>query len=109
MASIESNGITLEYAVRGEGDPLLLVMGLGAQMTDWPDEFVDGLVDTGFQVITFDNRDIGLSTEFTWQAPSQMKTALGMLAKRPVKAEYLLSDMAADAVGLLDGLGIESA
>jgi pimeloyl-ACP methyl ester carboxylesterase len=109
MASIQANGITLEYAVRGEGDPLLLVMGLGAQMTDWPEEFVSGLADLGFQVITFDNRDIGLSTEFTWQAPSQMKSALGMMARRPVKAEYLLSDMAADAVGLLDALDIESA
>ena len=110
MASIESNGITLEYAVRGDGEPLLLVMGLGAQMTDWPDEFVDGLVEHGFQVITFDNRDIGLSTEFTWEAPSQVRTALGMMAKRSaVKSEYLLSDMAADAVGLLDALDIESA
>jgi pimeloyl-ACP methyl ester carboxylesterase len=109
MASIQANGITLEYAVRGEGDPLLLVMGLGAQMTDWPEEFVSGLVDVGFRVITFDNRDIGLSTEFTWQAPSQMKTVLGMMTRRPVKAEYLLSDMAADAVALLDALDIESA
>jgi pimeloyl-ACP methyl ester carboxylesterase len=109
MASVDSNGITLEYEMRGEGDPLLLVMGLGAQMTDWPDEFVSDLVEAGFRVITFDNRDIGLSTEFTWQAPSQIKTALGMMARRPVKSEYLLSDMAADAVGLLDALGIESA
>lgn len=109
MASVESNGITLEYDVRGDGDPLLLVMGLGAQMTDWPDDFVSQLADAGFRVITFDNRDIGLSTEFTWQAPSQVKTALGMMARRPVKAEYVLSDMAADAVGLLDALDIESA
>ena len=109
MASVESNGITIEYETRGQGDPLLLVMGLGAQMTDWPDEFVTGLVDAGFQVIRFDNRDVGLSTEFTWKAPSQVRTVLGMMARRPVKAEYLLSDMATDAVGLLDALGIESA
>ena len=95
MASVESNGITLEYTVEGEGEPLLLVMGLGAQLTDWPDEFVTGLVDVGFQVIRFDNRDIGLSTEFTWEAPSQVKTVLGMMARRPVKSEYLLADMAA--------------
>ena len=82
MPSVESNGITLEYELRGEGEPLLLVMGLGAQMTDWPEEFVDGLVAAGFQVITFDNRDIGLSTEFTWEAPSQVKTVLRMLARR---------------------------
>jgi pimeloyl-ACP methyl ester carboxylesterase len=109
MASVQSNGIDVEYEVHGAGDPLLLVMGLGAQMTDWPEDFVSDLADAGFQVIIFDNRDIGLSTEFTWQAPSQIKTVLGMMARRPVKAEYVLSDMAADAVGLLDALGIESA
>ena len=90
MASVESNGITLEYTVEGEGEPLLLVMGLGAQLTDWPDEFVTGLADHGFQVIRFDNRDIGLSTEFTWEAPSQVKTVLGMMARRPIKSEYVL-------------------
>src|SRR5215203_3329263 len=109
MASVESNGITLEYTVEGEGDPLLLVMGLGAQLTDWPDDFVTGLADRGFRVIRFDNRDIGLSTEFTWDPPTQMRTVLGMMARRPVKSEYLLADMARDAVGLLDALGIESA
>jgi pimeloyl-ACP methyl ester carboxylesterase len=109
MPTVESNGVTLEYSVQGDGEPLLLVMGLGAQMTDWPEEFVADLAAAGFQVISFDNRDIGLSTEFDWEAPSQIKTALGMVAGRRVKSEYLLSDMAADAVGLLDALGIDSA
>jgi len=109
MPSVESNGVTLEYSVQGDGEPLLLVMGLGAQMTDWPEEFVAELAGAGFQVISFDNRDIGLSTQFDWEAPSQIKTALGMVARRRVKSGYLLSDMAADAVGLLDALGIDSA
>ena len=109
MAAIEANGITIECESRGDGEPLLLVMGLGGQMTDWPEEFVDGLVAAGFRVITFDNRDIGLSTEFTWVAPSQVKAVLGAMARRPVKSEYLLTDMAADAVGVLDALGVESA
>jgi pimeloyl-ACP methyl ester carboxylesterase len=109
MASIESNGITIEYEITGTGDPLLLVMGLGGQLTDWPDGFVAGLADHGFQVITLDNRDMGLSTEFSWEPPTQVKSVLGMLAHRPPKAEYHLSDMAADAVGVLDALDITSA
>jgi len=109
MASIEANGITLEYDVRGAGDPLLLVMGLGGQLTDWPDEFVDQLAGTGFQVVRYDNRDIGLSTEFDWEPPSQMKSVLGQMAKRPPRAGYHLADMAADADGLLAALDIPSA
>ena len=64
MAQVQANGITVEYEQRGSGEPLLLVMGLGGQLTDWPEEFVDGLVEAGFQVTMFDNRDIGLSTTF---------------------------------------------
>ena len=109
MTAIAANGITIEYESRGEGEPLLLVMGLGGQLIDWPEEFVDGLVAAGFRVISFDNRDIGLSTEFTWAAPSQVKAVLGSLVRRPVKSEYRLSDMAADAVGLLDALEVGSA
>ncbi|MDA3033089.1 MAG: alpha/beta hydrolase [Actinomycetota bacterium] len=109
MASVQANGITIEYELTGEGDPLLLVMGLGGQLTDWPEGFPEQLAAQGFQVITFDNRDIGLSTEFDWEPPSQAKSVMGMLAKRPPKTGYLLSDMANDAAGLLDALGIESA
>ena len=109
MAQVQANGITIEYEQRGSGDPLLLIMGLGGQLVDWPDGFVDELVDAGFQVTTFDNRDQGLSTEFDWTPPKQAKAVAGALARRPPKAGYTIVDMAADAAGLLDALGIESA
>lgn len=109
MAQVEANGITLEYEQYGEGEPLLLVMGLGGQLSDWPEGFIQALVGAGFQVTVFDNRDIGLSTEFDWEPPKQIRAVLKSLAKRPVAAGYTIVDMAADAAGLLDALGIESA
>ncbi len=109
MASVQANGITLEYATVGSGEPLLLVMGLGGQLTDWDPAFVEELADEGFQVVIYDNRDQGLSTEFDWEAPSQWRSLAGALAKRPPKAGYHISDMANDAAGLLDALDIESA
>jgi pimeloyl-ACP methyl ester carboxylesterase len=106
MASIEANGITIEYDVRGEGEPLLLVMGLSGQLIDWPDDFVDLLVAEGFQVIRFDNRDAGLSTEFDWIPPSRARSAAALLARRRPRAGYLIADMAADAASLLRVLDI---
>ena len=103
MAAIDANGITIEYDVRGEGEPLLLVMGLSGQLIDWPDEFVDLLVASGFQVIRFDNRDAGLSTEFHWTPPSRARSAAALLARRRPKAGYLIADMAADARRLVAG------
>jgi len=111
MTSVQANGITIEYETRGDigGDPLLLIMGLGGQLTDWPESFTDLLVAAGFRVVTFDNRDQGLSSKFDWEPPSQIRSVLAMLFKRPPKAEYLLTDMASDAVALLDALNIERA
>jgi pimeloyl-ACP methyl ester carboxylesterase len=109
MASVLANGITIEFESMGDGEPLLLVMGLGGQLTDWPDGFTQLLTEAGFRVIIFDNRDQGLSTEFEWEPPTQTKTVLRTLARRAPKAEYFISDMAADAVGLLDALDIDSA
>ena len=104
-----STGITLEYEVHGEGDPLLLVMGLGGQLVAWPPTFIAGLVDRGFQVITFDNRDIGLSTKIDAAPPTKTQSAMFSISRRFAKSAYLLSDMAKDAVGLLDALNIERA
>jgi len=109
MAQATANGITIEYEQHGTGEPLLLVMGLGGQLTDWPEGFVEELVGAGFQVTVFDNRDIGLSTEFDWTPPTPLKAVAGSLVKRPPKAGYVIPDMAADAVGLLDALGIDAA
>ena len=109
MPSVQANGITIEYDEQGEGEPLLLVMGLGAQLIDWPQGLVDELVARGFRVIRFDNRDAGLSTEFTSRPPTNGEITRAFLLRRPMRSEYLLRDMANDAVGLLDALGIERA
>lgn len=104
-----STGMTLCHEVRGEGEPILLVMGLGRQLVAWPEAFVDGLVERGFKVIRFDNRDIGLSTKGKSKPPSMARMVSGALSRRFVKPEYLLSDMADDAAGLLEALEIERA
>jgi pimeloyl-ACP methyl ester carboxylesterase len=91
------------------GDPsdpaVLLIMGLGTQMVAWHEDFCRQIVDRGFFVIRFDNRDCGRSTRFKNVPPPTP----GQLATRRVRPAYLLSDMADDAAGLLDVLGIESA
>ena len=112
MARVKANGIDIEYEALGsKSDPaLLLIMGLGAQLTIWPDAFVRALADKGFYVIRFDNRDVGLSTDFgSWGVPN-IPEALQKAAKgeRP-SSPYLVKDMAGDAVGLLDALGVERA
>ena len=108
MPTIASNGIILAYETLGdpEGTPLLLIHGLGAQMTDWPDYAVTGLVDAGFRVVMFDNRDVG---ESTWLDTFGEPDVAGLLFGTGGSAPYVLSDMAADAAGLLEALGIESA
>ncbi|GAC1536736.1 MAG: alpha/beta hydrolase [Acidimicrobiales bacterium] len=107
MPSTTANGITIHYETQGDpaSPPLLLVMGLGAQLTTWPDEFVDLLVARGFFVIRHDNRDVGLSTWLDEAGTPDLAAAVAGNAD----AAYLLSDMADDAVGLLDALGIGSA
>ncbi len=109
MASTSANGITIEYEQHGDGEPLLLVMGLGGQLIDWPEGFVDVLVAAGFRVIRFDNRDAGLSTEVPAEPPTAGQIAKGLLFRRAPETEYRLADMADDAVGLLDALGIDAA
>lgn len=107
MPSAPANGITIEYEITGEAGapPLLLVMGLGEQLTGWPDDFVAHLVDRGFRVIRFDNRDVGCSTWFDEAGDPDVMAAISGHGSSP----YLLHDMAADAAGLLDALGVDSA
>ncbi len=110
MAMIAANGIEICYEDSGgDGEPLLMIMGLGGQLVDWPEGFVDAVAARGFRVIRFDNRDIGLSTEFDWPVPPRRKIIAAFLAQRPLEVGYRLADMAADAAGLLDALSIESA
>ncbi|MGB8197216.1 MAG: alpha/beta hydrolase [Acidimicrobiales bacterium] len=107
MQAIIANGITIEYDTFGDAasPPVLLIMGLGAQMTLWEPEFCQGIADRGYFVIRFDNRDIGLSS---W-LDDLGTLELADIITGAVSAPYSLVDMASDAAGLLDALGIESA
>jgi len=101
-----ANGLKIAYETFGSADkpPVLLIMGLGTQMIAWPDEMCEQIADRGFHVIRYDNRDIGLSTHLDdLPAPSLRD----MLLRR--KPPYKVSDMALDAVALMDELGIDSA
>ena len=112
MARAKANGIEIEYETAGDkGDPaLLLVMGLGAQLTIWPDAFFHGLATQGFFVIRYDNRDTGLSTDFgSWGVPNIADAFQKLMSGKKVDTPYLVKDMAADAIGLLDALGIDKA
>jgi pimeloyl-ACP methyl ester carboxylesterase len=107
-----SNGIELCYEIFGADDaePMLLIMGLGAQMVVWDDAFCQQLAARGFQVIRFDNRDIGQSTKLSGGKRVTMTELLKLrFLGIPVTAPYKLSDMANDVLGLLDALGIRSA
>ncbi len=109
---IVANGIGIEVEDQGltGGEPLLLIMGLGMQLTSWPDELVQGLVSRGFRVLRMDNRDAGLSQGFDQLGmPNVALAALRYTLRLPVASAYGIADMAADAVGVLDALGITKA
>lgn len=112
MPQVQANGLTVEYDVTGapDAEPLLLIMGLGAQMTRWAQPFVNTLAGKGFRVIRFDNRDVGLTTKLDAAGIPAMADVFAALKEgRKPDVPYTLSDMAADAVGVLDGLGIQKA
>ncbi len=109
---ISANGIVIEVEDLGKptGEPLLLIMGLGMQLTAWHRGLVQQMLDQGFRVIRFDNRDVGLSQNFDGLgAPNLALAALQRLARWPVRSAYSLSDMADDAAGVLTALGLKSA
>ncbi|HEU0171093.1 MAG TPA: alpha/beta fold hydrolase [Acidimicrobiales bacterium] len=108
MPIAPSNGIELCYETFGESDDptMLLVMGLGSQMIHWPDDFCAALAGRGYQVVRFDNRDMGESTWFDGGDTPGVRAAIG---GGDVAVPYVLADMADDAVGLLDHLGVDRA
>ena len=103
----KANGIELEYETLGDraAEPLLLVAGLSQQLIGWDDDFCSQLADRGFHVIRFDNRDCGLSTWMEAAGPADIAAAF----RGNPKPAYQLDDLADDAVGLLDALGIGAA
>ncbi|HEX8902857.1 alpha/beta fold hydrolase [Vitreimonas sp.] len=110
MAQARVNGISLEYETHGpeDGAPLLLISGLGTQLTRWPPGLYEKLVARGFRVIRFDNRDVGLSQKFAGAPTIESVVAARMQGQAP-DIPYTLDDMAADAVGVLDHLGVDRA
>ncbi|HEY3241036.1 MAG TPA: alpha/beta hydrolase [Acidimicrobiia bacterium] len=107
MPNVTANGLTIEYETTGDPDrpAVLLVMGLGAQLVYWPDEFCQALAARGFYVIRYDNRDVGLSTKTEGPPPDVMAAFQGDTSQ----ATYTVVDMAADGMGLLDALGVGAA
>jgi pimeloyl-ACP methyl ester carboxylesterase len=113
---VKANGINIEVedsaASRAQpGAPvILLIMGLGMQLVAWPSGFVQALVDQGFRVVRFDNRDIGLSQHMDHlPVPNLVWQSLKLRVGLPIKPPYSLKEMAADSLGVLDALGIAQA
>ncbi len=110
MPQAAANGIQIEYETFGDRDarPLLLTMGLGAQLVLWDEAFCEALANRGHFVIRYDNRDVGLSTKFEEKGVPDLMSIMRNRDAAPAPP-YTLDDMADDAAGLLDALGIESA
>jgi pimeloyl-ACP methyl ester carboxylesterase len=110
--TVKANNIEIVYDTFGEQSdpPLLLIMGLSAQMIRWEEPFCEQLASQGFWVIRFDNRDVGLSTKFDDAGvPDIMGLVGAAMQGKAIESPYSLQDMAADAIGLLDALEVESA
>jgi pimeloyl-ACP methyl ester carboxylesterase len=112
LAFAKTNGIELAYDTFGYSSdpPLLLIIGLGVQMVVWDEKFCEQLAGRGYWVIRFDNRDVGLSTNFRKPGVPDISALLqAQSCGESLNVPYSLSDMADDAMGLLDALGIASA
>lgn len=112
MSKARANGLELEYETFGRpnNSPLVLVMGLGAQMIAWPEALCEGLADKGFYVIRFDNRDSGRSTWLNHLGiPDVAAMYSAAEAGEAVDSPYSLADMAADTIALLDALDLPDA
>jgi pimeloyl-ACP methyl ester carboxylesterase len=112
MPQVQSNGITLEYERSGptDGAPILLIHGVGAQLVRWPTSLCAALAAAGFHVIRFDNRDVGLSTHMDGAGVPDLAAMRAAVSRGETPdLPYTLTDMAADAAGLLDALDIAQA
>ena len=112
MPVLTCNGVNIAYETAGDPKdaPVLLIMGLGMQLIAWPDDLVEGLVELGFYVIRFDNRDSGLSQKFDGASkPNLPLVFLKSLLRWPLKSVYSLVDMADDAVGVMSALSVGKA
>ena len=112
MPTLNANGMRIAFDTAGDakGVPLLLIHGLGMQLTAWPDALVDGLAEQGFYVIRYDHRDCGLSTKFdAFGTPNLALAWLKTRLRLRVRTAYTLDDMAQDALGVLSALGIARA
>ncbi|MGH9215213.1 MAG: alpha/beta fold hydrolase, partial [Acidimicrobiales bacterium] len=111
LPTAKANGIEICYdAVGNASDPtVLLVMGLGGQLIQWDPELCRMIAERGFRVVRFDNRDVGLSTHLEGGVDVFRLLTSGASGSPPPSVPYLLSDMADDAVGLLDHLGVDRA
>src|SRR5580658_3035892 len=112
MPHVNANGLDLYYESHGpeDAEPILLIMGLGAQMTRWSPELIGKLTDAGHRVIAYDNRDVGLTEKLDAAGPPDIGAVMGALRDgRKPDVAYTLDDMAADAAGLLDALDVERA
>ena len=113
-----NNGIEIYYRDYGpiDGDPILLVQGLGGQLINWPPHLIDFLIENNFRPIVFDNRDTGLSSRINSDKFSKdkidntvIKNYIRYYLRLPIQSEYTIDDMAADAVSVLDELDIDEA
>jgi len=112
MAQVDANGIQIEYETFGGPDSpaLLLIIGLAGQLIDWDEKLCQQLAQQGHYVIRFDNRDAGLSSKIEEAGvPDIMQTIEAQMKGETINPPYTIEDMADDAVGLLDALGIEKA
>lgn len=113
LQTVAVNGIEMAYRIVGENadsPKVVVIMGLGGSNLVWGDTLIKGLEEGGYQLLMFDNRDVGGSTRFDdWGQPTLWLQLIKQKLGLPVNAPYTLDDMAADTVGLMDQLGYEDA
>ncbi|TAJ52225.1 MAG: alpha/beta fold hydrolase [Nevskiaceae bacterium] len=112
MPRVTANGIEIEYESLGpdHAPVALLIMGLGCQLIHWPDALCEQLLAAGYRVVRFDNRDVGLSSRMEQAGiPKLLRAGIAARLRLPLRAPYGLEDLATDALGLMDALGISQA